>query len=142
MTPDRISRYMIVRQAPLTRVYTVCKYRQPTINLNYFDTHFYTLPVREHNAYVNSVVAFLCERQAQVLCDSINHPSINQPAAAAAKTDAVLLSDLSYYTYQLGLPLVLICNSYCQGTMRDPYYEIILVNKPLLSTEETSMLSS
>jgi hypothetical protein len=141
---SRIAQYRRVSLGIVTpqgKVYPIVKHR-PSVGRgpSFFDTFFYTLPVREHSGYTNSVIAFTCDAQAREACKALNaatdksqsyRANHNEPTFNDCKVGDFTLSEIAYYSNNLGLPLVVVHSSYCQGTMREPFFEVTVIYDPV-----------
>lgn len=134
-TLDCIRQYKYMPYKDMTKVYSVVKYKHTVVAPSLLDTFFYTLPVRHRkHGYHNCVLAVLCKEHARIICDEIQNGNSlanhNENMASDCKVNEYTLGDLSFYAYNLGMPLVLVSNSYCEGRTREPFYEIMLVDEP------------
>ena len=118
-----------------SRVHAIVKYKPTVIAPSLHDTMFYTIPVRDTTSYgimQNSILAFVCDRQAQEYASKLNtniahsHANHLEPKDAECEVEAYPIGDLSYYAYNLGIPVVVIQNSYCEGSQREPQFEVLV----------------
>ena len=120
---------------PLHRVYSIVKYKPNLGNPTYLDTMFYSLPIRyKDGGMQNSMLAFTCIRQAEEYCKAINSTDIwrnhGEPQDACTVKD-VTLSDFSFFSYNLNVQLVVVHNSYCEWSQREPFFEVFIADKCL-----------
>lgn len=135
---NRIAFYKDVYYPHSTKVHTIIKHRPSIVAPTFHDTFYYTIPVRDKacTSFKNAILAFNCKSQADAFCKALNladedvhRSNHNEPmTAASCKVDDYNISDLTFYAHHLCVPLVLVCNQYCQGTHREPHFEVMFID--------------
>lgn len=92
------------------------------------DTSLFTLPVRRPSrsggAASNAVLAFLCRSQAQLYCRALNGG--RGTATAACLVCEFEHAALASMACELRVPLAVVGNSFCEGSQREPFFELML----------------
>lgn len=136
---QRIHNYRSMYYPGMTRVYTIVKQRKVVLAPSVIDTFFYSVPVRDRReeSDVNCVVAFLCPEYADIYCDALNRTTggvsnDQEHGASHGIVSEYTISDLSFWAFQLRMSTAVICNSYCEGSQREPFYDLMVVDKPVI----------
>lgn len=139
----RIVHHKPVHYPGATRVFTIVKYRPstsgaPTSSLH--DTFFHSIPVRDRkDGDVNCILGFLCKEYANSHCEHLNdrgrlmHWLVNheESTASECKVDGFTISELSFNAWNLRMPMAIVCNAYCEGSEREPHYDLMVVDTPI-----------
>lgn len=134
----RIAFYRKVRIDPVsdphTSVHTIVRHKPHVCEPTFFDTMFYTMPLREEHVRDsnNCIVAFRCHQHATHFSDIIasgtpEHPWLQnhgESTAATARVQSFRLSDLAFYAWNMGMDLAVVHNSYCEGQQREPIIDV------------------
>lgn len=137
---QRIIHHKPVYYPGATRVYTIVKHRRLSSGESshtFNQTFFNSIPVRDRKeGDVNCILSFICKEHAMTHCQALNNPcnwlvNNDENTASECKVDEYTLSDLSYYSWHLRMPMALMCNAYCEGSEREPHYDVMVIDVPI-----------
>lgn len=115
---------------PYKNVYGIIKQKPHLNDPKMLDTMYFSLPVRDihSGSYQNMLLAFLCKKHSETFCEMYNdesHLLNNQEYHVNAISQSYDLTEISFNSLILNVPLVVICNSYC-ANQREPFYEVYI----------------
>lgn len=119
-------------------VHAIVKYKPSIVAPTFNDTFFYSIPLKDRavnqggtQQFQNAILAFTCVAQANAYCCALNghdtyRKNHDEPVVNKCRTDAMTVNDLSFYAHNLCLPVCIVCNSWCEGQHREPWFEVMI----------------